>query len=63
MSLALDGRGEGAFACSPSRVPIVLGALLRIYRVLSSAKVYSPRQISSARRSRRGGYEPILVAG
>ena len=58
MSLASDGRGDGAFARSPSRVPIYLylfiGALLRYNRVSSLPKVYSSRQISSARRSRRG---------
>ena len=49
MSLASGGCG-GAFARSPSRVPIILGALLRYNRVPSPAKVYSPRQISSAPR-------------
>ena len=69
MSLASDGRGDGVFARSPSRVPIIiLGALLRYNRVPSLPKVYSPRQISSARRSRRdvflfhggGCYVPIV---
>ena len=47
---------------------IILGALLRYNRVSSPVKVYSPRQISPARRSRRdvflfhggGCYVPIV---
>ena len=60
MSLASDGGGDGAFDRSPSRVPnyirsfIVLGALLRYNRVPSLPKVYSPRQISTARRLPKG---------
>ena len=41
------GRG---ICLRPSRVPIILAALLRYNRVLSPAKVYSPRQISLASR-------------
>ena len=54
------GWAWGRGACpSPSRVPIYIGALLRYNRVSSPVKVYSPLQISSARRFRRGCYEPI----
>ena len=57
------GVGTGYLPVLP-RAYLLLGALLRYNRVLSPAKVYSPRQISSAPRlSKGGGYEPILVAG
>ena len=53
MSLASDGRGEGALARLPRAYLFYIGALLRYNRVPSLPKVYSPRQILSARRSRR----------
>ena len=44
------GWAGGRGACPLSRAYLLLGALLRYNRVLSPAKVYSPRQISSAPR-------------
>ena len=63
MSLASDGCGEGALARLPRAYLIILGALLRYNRVPSLPKVYSPRQISSARRSRRGVFFTSVEAG
>ena len=54
MSLASDGHGDGHLPALP-RAYLLLGALLRYNRVLSPAKVYSPRQISSARLLPKGG--------
>ena len=46
--------GRGIRLLSLARTYFILGALLRIYRVPSLPKVYSPRQISSARRLPKG---------
>ena len=63
MSLALDGRGDGVFACFPRAYLIILGALLRYNRVPSLPKVYSPRQISTARRLPKGVFFTSIEAG
>ena len=47
MSLASDGRGEGALARLPRAYLLYESSICSI-RVLSPAKVYSPRSISSA---------------
>ena len=54
MSLASNGCGDGALALSRART-YYLGALLCMYRVLSLAKVYSLRQISSTPPPPEGG--------
>lgn len=63
MSLALDGRGEGALARLPRAYLFYIGALLRCNRVPSLPKVYSPRQISTARRLPKGVFFTSIEAG